>query len=294
MRDFLLHLRLHYQVFILSGPYLLGGLLAGTASAAGAGASTLAPLRDWPSFLLHFVTVHIFLFGGVTVYNSFWDKDQGPIGGLRRPPPLAPWTLPASWLVQGLGLVLAAFADARFLAAYLISGLLFYLYSSPRHRWKGRPWPSLFAIGVSTGSCSLLMGFFAAGGAGLPPSVLLAALGVALVLLSKYPLSQVYQVEEDARRGDRTFALAFGMRGVRRLYLSCYGAGLALCALGLFRLSPALSAIFVAAGLGMGVLVYSRLRRLSGRSSEYETVMRIKFLASGLFVAFLLLALTRF
>ena len=51
------------------------------------------PDRIRTELLIGFLSVHILLFGGVTVYNSYWDKDTGPIGGLRAPPPLAPWTL---------------------------------------------------------------------------------------------------------------------------------------------------------------------------------------------------------
>src|ERR687893_675251 len=92
---FRVHLRLHYQFFILSGAFLAGSVFAG-----GPGTS----------FPVQFLSVHVLLFGGVTVYNSYWDRDEGPIGGLKRPPPLAPWTLPASWLLQCLGLGLSLLA----------------------------------------------------------------------------------------------------------------------------------------------------------------------------------------
>lgn len=52
----------------------------------------------------------------------------------------------------------------------------------------------------------------------------------ALVLLSLYPASQVYEVAEDARRGDRTFAVRYGLVGVRRCFLACYPPGVLLLA----------------------------------------------------------------
>jgi hypothetical protein len=75
IKAFVTHLRWHYQVLILPAGYLLGGLYQ--------------PELNFERFALQFLNVHLLLNGGVTAYNSFWDKDEGPIGGLSRPPPLA-------------------------------------------------------------------------------------------------------------------------------------------------------------------------------------------------------------
>jgi len=52
---FILHLRWHYQVFILSGGFLLGGLLSSDINVS------------W--FVIQFANVHLLLFGGATAYN---------------------------------------------------------------------------------------------------------------------------------------------------------------------------------------------------------------------------------
>ena len=69
---FIRHLRLQFQL-ILAPVFLLGYKLTG---------ATLE---------LHFVglflLVHIGLYGGMTAFNSYYDRDEGPIGGMKFPPP---------------------------------------------------------------------------------------------------------------------------------------------------------------------------------------------------------------
>ncbi len=277
IRAFLIHLRLHYQFFILSGPYLLGGVFGD---------------RPTPAFFLHFFTVHILLFGGVTAYNSFWDKDDGPIGGLKRPPPMAGWMLPASWALQVAGLALALGEGIFFAACYGLSMLLFWLYSSPRPRFKGKPWASLFAIGLGTGFFPLLMGYLAAlekGLVGFAPLMLpaLAGMGATLLLVSLYPLSQAYQIDEDLRRGDVTFASRYGLNGVRRVFTACFFAGTLITAWALFLAAGFWGPLLGALSAFAGLLIAWRLRRLQGIPEEYSLVMNIKYAASLLFVLFL-------
>lgn len=275
---FIVHLRWHYQVGILSGGYLLGGVLAGAL--------------NWQAYLLQYLNVHLLLFGGATAYNSYWDRDEGPVGGLRHPPPMARWMLPASLGVQGVGWALSWLSGPAFAATYAASMLFFWLYSTPHARWKASPLLSLAAIGLSTGAGSLLMGYFAASPAGVEWRVAgAAAAGVVLMILSLYPLSQVYQVEEDRKRGDRTFALAYGREAVRRFFTVSFPAGVLLIFLALRVHHPGPAWIF----LGAGLLAGGAIRLAAGprifRREGYRTIMNIKYGTSLLFVVFLAAAL---
>lgn len=280
MRDafnFLVHLRLHYQLFILSGPYLLGGVYAAPA--------------EWPRFIGQFLVVQLLLFGGATAFNSFWDRDTGPIGGLRRPPPMQSWMRSAAIGLQVLGLLLAAPVGGVYPLLYVASMLLFWLYSSPLARWKGNPHLSLVAVGVSTGLNPCLMAYLAAGGSGLNRLPVLAAVGAALLLVSMYPVSQVFQLEEDRRRGDVTFAAAYGLKGVRVLFGICYAVGLGVVAWTLLQVGETLGIVFSALGGAGGLVTGWRLWHLEGKPGEYDEVMRLKYFTSFVFVSFIVVVL---
>lgn len=272
--NFFIHLRLHYQFFILSGGYLLAALFVKDI--------------NWTQFWLQFLNVHVLLFGGATAYNSWWDKDEGPIGGLISPPKMNQWMWPASLIIQFIGFAWTISVGWNFAIIYAFSMLFFWLYSTPLARWKGKPLLSLVAIGVSTGTNSFLMGFLAAGGYPITFFEDAIAVGVAFIILSLYPVSQVYQTEADAKRGDQTFVIKFGLNGVKWLFTIFFPIGLAILSRGLFLQNLTIGYLFI----GVNVLAYIGLSwfvwKLEGKSEEYPTVMKIKFLASFSFVLFIL------
>lgn len=274
---FVLHLRWHYQLFILSGGFLLGGLLSTDFEAA--------------SFLTQFLNVHLLLFGGATAFNSFWDDDDGPVGGLANPPEMKSWMWYGAILLQLAGLLIAMFVSEEYVAVYILSMLFFWLYSSPLSRWKSHPIKSLVAIGLSTGTSSVLLGYFSAANNSLTFPVFMASLGAALILLSIYPVSQIYQIKEDQRRGDHTFAVAYGAWGVRLFFVIAFFVGLAMVSIALYLLYPGLGMLFFVSGVIVGVVGYWYLRSISAESGSYKQVMRIKYGVSLAFVLFLVAAL---
>ena len=245
---------------------------------------------DWPAYLKQFLNVHLLLFGGATAYNSYYDKDKGAIGGLKNPPEMNDWMWLASWSVQILGLLIALSAGYLFTTIYLVSMVLFWLYSSPHFRWKGKPLKSMVAIGISTGTNSLLLGYLAASHtADFSLPVGLAAPGVMLILLSLYPISQLYQQDEDRRRGDRTYAVIYGSKGVFRFFIGAFSAGMVLLVAGVSLIHTWLAAGMALAGIGIGFRVWTQLREIESEHPEngYHRVMRIKYGTSLAFVSML-------
>ncbi|TVR16612.1 MAG: hypothetical protein EA391_07435 [Balneolaceae bacterium] len=273
IKDFLLHLRLHYQFFILSGGYLLGGLIADEMNTT--------------QFWLQFLNVHILLFGGATAYNSYWDKDEGPIGGLKHPPKMTAWMHKVSLLFMFAGWAWAITVNIAYFLVFGISVALFWLYSTPHARWKGRPLASMVAIALSTGTNSVLLGFWAAGGM-FTPALFAASAGAALILLSLYPISQVYQIEEDSKRGDKTFTMRFGLNGVKLFFRFSYLSGLILLTLGFYAIYTAPAIVLFITALLSFFILNAFVKRLEGVIREYPIVMKIKFAASLAFVLFLI------
>lgn len=277
IKHFILHLRLHYQFFILSGGYLLGGLLADQMNET--------------VYWLQFLNVHIFLFGGATAYNSYWDKDEGPIGGLKNPPKMSPWMHVLSLAMMFIGLIWAFSIGVIYALIYSFSLVLFWLYSTPHARWKGKPIKSLFAIGVSTGTNSVLMGVIAAGGE-LSITILLGSLGAAVILLSIYPVSQIFQGEEDDKRGDVTFYLRYGLSGIKMFFMVLFPAGLLMIFVSLYQFYIYPAIFLFATGFLSYLFLTKVVLQLQGKETEYEKVMGLKFFASLSFVLFLIAANT--
>jgi len=271
--NFILHLRLHYQLLILSGGYLLGGFLAGEMNTG--------------QYWLQFLNVHVLLFGGATAYNSWWDKDTGPIGGLRHPPGMTRWMHPASLLLMLAGLIYAVGVSILYALIYMVSLILFWLYSTPLARWKGHPYLSLVAIAISTGFNSVLMGTLAAGGV-ISPGIVFGAIGASFILLSLYPVSQVFQIDADRDRNDVTFALVYGVSGIKKFFAVSFTLGsIILCGSIIFQ-SITAGVILMTGTAISGIIIARLIMSMEGRANEYTIVMKTKFLASLSFVCFFL------
>lgn len=148
--------------------------------------------------------------GGTLAINSAFDQDEGDVAYLRNPPPP-----PAHLFAFGLVLMLAGFAVAlalptSFTVAYGICFVLSILYSVPPFRLKavaGADWLiNMWGFGTLTPFAG-----WAATGLPVDPARRLVLLAFCPLFAALYPLTQLYQTEEDSRRGDRTLALRLGL-----------------------------------------------------------------------------------
>lgn len=214
-RPLLVHLRLHYQLVFLSPLFAWGFALGG---------GEFSPRAGWG-----FLAFHVFLYGGITAYNSYYDRDEGPVGGLLTPPTVTEPLLGFSLAVQLIGLALALTVGWQLTALYATVMVLSVAYSHPRFRWKSRPLLSLLVVALGQGAVGFRAGWLCAA---TPPLPLLTSyqgmlgMGAAVLLTTGfYPLSQLYQVDEDLKRGDFTFAAVYGPTASFRFSLACLIAG---------------------------------------------------------------------
>src|ERR687884_96016 len=209
LKTLFIHLRLHFQL-LLAPVFLWGWLIAG-------GGFSMA-------VAIAFVAFHVFLYSGATAFNSYYDRDSGPVGGIERPPPVPASLLPLALFMQGIGWALAALVNLPFWLAYGAFVGLSTTYSHPRTRLKAHTLTSLLVVGSGQGVLAFVAAWAATRGevasAWSLDGVLGATAAMALIL-ALYPLTQLYQIEEDAARGDRTLAVAWGPAGCFRFSLTC-------------------------------------------------------------------------
>ena len=280
----LLHLRLPFQL-LLAPIFLWGWLLAG-----GGLNGTL---------VLAFVSFHVFLYGGATAFNSYYDRDVGPVGGMARPPKVVAALLPFSLAVKGIGWLLAGFVYLPFFLIYGAFATLSLAYSHPRVRLKAHPIGSLLVVGVGQGVLAFLGAWAASRGEIASVSSwpgIGGALAATFLVLGLYPLTQLYQIEEDRARGDRSLAVVWGPPACFGWALVCQAAG------GLTMLSVIASTYgwLEACLLGVGLLgqlvavvVWARSFDARRLLWNYRRAMRLNTLVAGglsVYLAYRLLA----
>src|SRR5690554_2696515 len=114
-----LHLRIGFSVFLL--PVFLFSL------------AFVEDLEVWRLALV-FVTLHFFLYPSSNGYNSYYDKDEDSIGGLKNPPKVDKGLLFLSLFFLAFSLVLGLMINVAFSSMLLVYSLVSMAYSHPSIR----------------------------------------------------------------------------------------------------------------------------------------------------------------
>ena len=272
LRLFLPHLRLPFQLTL--APIFLWGALLGEGG------------WRWETFAAFF-SLHLFLYPAATAFNSAYDRDEGPVGGLEAPPPVPEGLLGFSLALAALGAVLAVPAGGAFLLCYALAVGWTAAYSHPATRWKAGPVSSALAIALGQGAVGFAAGWVSAAPLTLSALFVAGAASAALTAVGLYPLTQVFQVEEDRARGDRTLAATFGpARALRLGNAGLLAGGAVAAALAVSRFGRVDGAAVALAYLLL-ILGQERIARTLVRPALYRRAMRLLNAATAGFLLFL-------
>jgi 4-hydroxybenzoate polyprenyltransferase len=199
--DYLLHLR------PAEWPILTVHLLTGSVLAVGV--TRLLRHGGW-GVVAGVAAFVIGLNGGTLALNSAFDRDEGDVAYLRRPPPPPRGLAAFGLLLMGAALAVATRLPIRFFSATALCFLLSVLYSVPPVRLKAVAGMDWVINVVGFGFLAPYAGW-ALTGEPLDEPGRTVIFSFALLFGALYPLTQLYQLEEDRARGDRTLAVALGV-----------------------------------------------------------------------------------
>lgn len=198
-----LHLRIHFSFFLL--PIFLFSL-------------SLSPNFNGPRIFWVFFIIHFLLYPASNAYNSYFDKDEKSIGGLKHPPPVKKGLYFLALTFDALAIILSYIKiNTTFAVMVFIYGMVSKAYSHPRIRLKKHPWISWIITGVFQGLFTFLTCYVGVNDFGLDNAlrieIIIPGLLTSAMLWANYPITQVYQHEEDKKRGDVTLSAKLGIVG---------------------------------------------------------------------------------
>jgi 1,4-dihydroxy-2-naphthoate octaprenyltransferase len=198
-----LHLRIPFSYYLL--PVFLFSL-------------AVSPNVSQAPLFWTFIIVHLFLYPASNGYNSYFDKDEQSIGGLENPPPVNKGLYYLSLLFDAIAIILGiVMINITFAFMLLVYGLVSKAYSHPEIRLKKMPITGWIVAGVFQGIFTFAMCYVGINNYGVENifkmSVLIPGTLSTIMLWANYPMTQIYQHEEDAKRGDLTFSRMLGVRG---------------------------------------------------------------------------------
>lgn len=176
----------------------------------------------------------VLLNGGTLALNSAFDRDEGAIAFLDHPPPPPRLLAPYSLGLMVAGLLLTWRLGPAYRALYLLCALLSVAYSVPPVRLKAVAGMDWLINMLGFGTLTPLAGWAITGtplhGLLLPVFWAFTPLFAAL-----YPLTQLYQMDEDRSRGDRTLALRLGARNALQVAIFCAALAFGMLAMVAWR-----------------------------------------------------------
>lgn len=201
-RSAVLHLRFGFSFFLL--PVFLF-------------ASSQAPQVIPLNLILTFIVWHLLVYPASNGFNSYFDKDEGSIALIEKPPAVDKSLYYCSLFLDLIGLIIAAFVNVGLFIAVIIYGVFSKLYSHPTVRLKRFPLVSFLIVFIFQGACVYWSSYAAISGldifSGWNLNFFVAGIICSFLIGATYPLTQVYQHEEDSKRGDKTLSIALGIKG---------------------------------------------------------------------------------
>ena len=286
-RDTLLHLRLPFSFFLF--PVFCFGISQATNFHA-------------TTAIIVFIALHFFIYPGSNIYNSYMDKDTGSIGGLEYPPPVTPKLYYASIIVDIAGLLLCVVAGWKHVIV-----MIGYIAFSKAYSWYGirlkkhalAGWLSVmffqggytFMLANMAATNNVSTSWFTAAN--------LECMAIASLLIGgSYPLTQIYQHEEDGERGDHTISYRLGINGTF-IFSGIFFLLGALVTLHYFRRYYNMSQFFIFFICLLPVVVYFQywfFKSVKDRDFvDYKHAMLMNKIASGcMVVCFAIIAFINF
>jgi 1,4-dihydroxy-2-naphthoate octaprenyltransferase len=168
---------------------------------------------NWTNALFTFFVLHILVYPASNGYNSYMDRDETPIGGLKKPMQPTIQLFRITVIMDLLAIVLSLF-----ISKILTLGILFYIiasraYSYRRIRLKKYPIIGFLTVFIFQGAVIFFITYYSCNVNDSSAVPVIPDIVASLLIGALYPLTQVYQHEEDKRDGVTTISYLLGKKG---------------------------------------------------------------------------------
>ena len=216
-------LRFHFSLFLL--PVYLFAL-------------SQLPAINWTDAVIVFVVLHFFVYPSSNGYNSYMDRDQTPIGGLKNPMQPLKELFFVTIVMDVIALAVAFIVSAYFALGVLLYILVSRAYSYRDIRLKKYPIVGYLVVILFQGALTFFISYHACSTNKTLYVPILPMIAATCLIGGYYPLTQIYQHHEDRCDGVLTISMLLGKRGT---FIFCGG-------------------IFAAANLVMFITFYNKNR----------------------------------
>ncbi len=191
-------LRFHFSLFLL--PVYLFAL------------SQLDKIDRVDAVIVFFI-LHVLVYPSSNGYNSYMDRDETPIGGLSKP--LRP-TKQLFYVTIIMDIIAVGFSLV--ISIYFAAGVLLYILASRAYSYRGIrlkkfPLTGYVIVIIFQGAVTFFLSYHGSSVDKTLEIPFWPALASSLLIGGYYPLTQIYQHEEDLKDGVVTISYKLGKKG---------------------------------------------------------------------------------
>ncbi len=261
-------LRFHFSFFLL--PVYLFALSQVTAV-------------NWTNAVIVFCILHLLVYPSSNGYNSYMDRDVTPIGGLQHPmqPTKQLFNVTIIMDVVAVGAaVVVSFVFALGILLYIIASRA---YSGRNIRLKKYPVIGFLTVFIFQGAVVFFITYQAVDAEQTLNVPIIPCIISSLLLGALYPLTQIYQHEEDKKDGVHTISYLLGKRNTFIFSMMLFLAANVLMYI-LFMQLRQLSSFFIFLGIMCPVVLFFlywmiRVWR-DERAASFENSLKMNLLST--------------
>jgi len=168
---------------------------------------------NWMNAGLAFLILHLLVYPSSNGYNSYMDKDETPIGGLKKPLQPTKQLFYTTIVMDIAAVVFSALISTEFALGILLYILASRAYSYRRIRLKQYPIPAFLTVFIFQGAVVFLITYLAVYAKQNIKIPFLPCVISSLLIGALYPLTQIYQHKEDKKDGVISISYLLGKKG---------------------------------------------------------------------------------
>lgn len=188
-------------------------------------ALSFAPEIELMKSILIFFIIHFLLYPSSNGYNSYMDRDEHSIGGIKNPLPPEKELYYVTVVMDLLAILLSLFVSLLFTELLILYIVCSRLYSYRGIRLKKYAIIGYLTVIINQGAVIFYMVYVGVSGDYTFP--VYGMMAACLLIGGFYPITQIYQHESDKKDGVHTISMLLGKRGTfifcSLLYLLAFG-----------------------------------------------------------------------
>jgi 1,4-dihydroxy-2-naphthoate octaprenyltransferase len=237
----------------------------------------------WRDAIIVFLILHVLVYPASNGYNSYMDRDTGSIGGLKNP--LQPTT---QLFYVTVTMDVLAVAIGFLISPVFALGICLYIlasraYSYRKIRLKKYPLAGYLTVIIFQGAVTFFLVYHGSESNHTLHIPVISMIAASLLIGGFYPLTQIYQFEDDVKDGVTSISYKLGYRGTFIFTGIVYALAFGALALQFF-LNLEWNLFFILQIFMLPVIVYFFLWGkkvwVDENAASFRNTMRMNLLAS--------------